>query len=104
MSRDTEFDSGEYPMLPHRRGRPSKDQVDSFLSWAVRVVLVGMVTLGYHEAQQLQDAQAQAQTTLNTVNVTIAKISVVQDQQTKQLDQHTQEIQRLWQRGKDNGP
>lgn len=80
---DNDDESGEYrTVTPHR---PKKDVVGDWLTWAVRAVIP---FIGYMVWQQLIAMQA--------MEVTIAKVSMAQDFETQQLNDHSRQLQRIW--------
>jgi hypothetical protein len=96
-------DSGTFPILPaSRRRRPSKDQVTDWLTWGVRLTIIGLCTLAYRQEQAIQETLQETQTTLQLTQITIAKMSVQQDMQTKQLDEHQRQLQGLWEQIRNN--
>lgn len=82
-------DSGEYRMLQRR---PRKDLWGEWLTWVIRLLIPVICGLAYRQMLAMDDLQ-----------LTIAKMSVQQDYQTKQLADHQQQLQGLWQQMRQNG-
>lgn len=84
MSRYDNDESGEYQAIS--AGRRRKDVFGDWLTWVIRLMIPVICTLAYRQMLAMDDLQ-----------LTIAKMSVEQDYQTKQLADHQQQLQGLWQ-------
>lgn len=77
-------DSGTFEVL--RQRRPSRDQWAVWGTWLIRAFIPAIAILAWQQNQSMQALQ-----------ITIAKMSMQQDYQTQQLNQHAVQIERIWQ-------
>lgn len=79
---------------PPQRSR--KAPVGEFFTWAIRAVIVAICSLAYTEIREAEATLKAMEAEIGATQITIAKMSMQQDFQSKQLDEHARQLDGLW--------